>query len=315
MGTSSQFGGNVAGAFGVATIETGGSLVPAILTYDGVVELATLIPDAPASVRGMLAEWDAWCDRIAAALEAEDIAWMPSGDVDFAPPLPDAGALYMAGANYSDHLDEMAAYTEKMNGVPLNFATGDVFHFLIPASSMTGTGHQIVRPAGVADLDWEVELAAVIGRRADSVSAEHALDIVAGYTVVNDVSWRGPGTQHPVFGVRFLAAKGRASFTPMGPAIVPARFISDPGALDLTTRVNGTTRQDSNTGLMVVSLQEQIAYLSRLAPLLPGDIICTGTPAGTAAGWGAYLDDGDVIEMSIEGIGTITNRLDSAQAR
>lgn len=289
--------------FGVATIDLDGQLRPAVVTDEGVIALAALLEDGPTSVRGLLADWDTWCDRIAAVLAGDATrGWVAAESVTFAPPLPDPSNLYLAGANYYDHIKEMKA------PVP-DKSTEDVFHFMVPSASLTGNRHDVIRPAGVTELDWEVELALVIGRRAERVTAEQALDYVAGYTVANDVSIRSKAMFHPIFGVRFLYAKGQATLTPMGPAIVPARFIPDPAVLDLSLLVNGEVRQKSTTEQMIWSAQEQIAFLSSQAPLLPGDVILTGTPAGTAAAHGAYLADGDVMTASIDGVGTLVNQV------
>lgn len=301
--------------FGVATIDDGGVQVPAVVTERGVLTLAALLgPQAPSSVRELvLRDWDAWCDRIAAELkgagEAVDdsgfhgAGWIAEDTVSFGPPLPDPSNLYLAGANYWDHIAEMGV------AVP-DKAVDDVFHFMLPSSSLLGAGQDIRRPAGVEQLDWEVELAVVIGRRAESVSVEDALDHVAGYAVANDVSVRGPAMFHPVFGLRFVWAKGQATLNPMGPVIVPARFVPDPMALALSTQVNGVVRQESRTAGMIWSVQEQISYLSGRSPLLPGDIIFTGTPAGTAAAHdGAYLKDGDVLTTRVESLGVLVNRI------
>ena len=290
--------------FALARIETSaGAAEVAVLTDRGVQPLTVMLgADAPESVAAMLPDWDQWCDRIAAALASPaSTGWQPVADVSFAAPLPAPGALYLTGANYYDHIAEMKAQQPDKS-------TEDVFHFMIPATSLVGDGHFVIRPPGVIKLDWEVELAAVIGRRAVDVKVDDALDYVAGYTVANDVSSRDPDLIfHPIFGVRFVVAKGQATMTPMGPAIVPARFVPDPGHLRLTTYVNDELRQNSNTDQMIWTLPEQIAYLSGMTALEPGDIILTGTPAGTAAAHGTYLGDGDVMRVSVEGIGTLVN--------
>ena len=289
--------------FGVATLDEGGVLSPAVVTDDGVVTLAALLGDGvPGSVRGLLADWDTWCDRISAALAAGVPAWVPAEQVTFAPPLPDPSNLYLAGANYYNHIAEM-------KGERPDKSVEEAFHFMLPSASLVGTGHDVVRPDGADQLDWEVELAVVIGRRADAVKAEEALDHVAGYAVANDVSIRGASIFHPIFGVRFLYAKGQATLTPMGPAIVPARFVPDPANLTLSTHVNGVLRQDSSTAQMIWSVREQIAALSGRAPLLPGDVILTGTPAGTGGAHGAYLVDGDVMTTTVAGLGVLVNRV------
>ena len=294
--------------FGLATIEQAGLLAPAVVTHRGVATLSAVLgTTAPGSVRGLFPDWDHWCDRISAGLDATALPWVRATEVAFAAPLPDASSLYLAGANYHDHVAEMNRYAKSMRPDESPVAENDMFHFMVPATSLVGTGRDVVRPIGADQLDWEVELAVVIGRRAEAVDVEHALDFVAGYAVANDVSVRGPATMHPIFGVRFLVAKGQSTLTPMGPMIVPARFVHDPQDLALSTRVNGQVRQDSSTSQMIFSVREQIASLSRRATLLPGDIILTGTPAGTAAAFDTFLLDGDVITMTVEGLGTLIN--------
>lgn len=299
-----------AGRFGLATIDADGALRPAVVTDSGVLTLAALLDGAaPASVRALLEDWDEWCDRIAAALGAGADGWRPAGEVSFAAPLPDPSNLYLAGANYHDHLAEMKKYASTMRSGADDPTDDPVFHFMIPSTSLVGTGHDVVRPKGAVNLDWEVELAVVIGRRADTVAVEDALSYVAGYAVAHDVSVRGPQTMHPIFGVRFIEAKGQATLTPMGPMLVPARFVPDPQDLVLSTHVNADLRQDSTTQQMMSTVAEQIAILSSRAPLVPGDIILTGTPAGTAAAHGTFLADGDVVTMTVEGLGTLVNTI------
>jgi 2-keto-4-pentenoate hydratase/2-oxohepta-3-ene-1,7-dioic acid hydratase in catechol pathway len=291
--------------FGIATIQSGDEQHPAMVTESGVALLSEILgQDAPASVRHMVTtDWHRWCDRIASALTANVPLWASPAEFEFAAPLPDPTNLYMAGANYYDHVKEMLPDQE------FDKTGQEIFHFMVPTASLTGTGHDVMRPANVTKLDWEVEVAVVIDRRADAVSVADALTYVAGYTVANDVSVRDASMYHPIFGVRFLFAKGQASLTPMGPAIVPARFVPRPGDLGLSTRINGVTRQKSTTSQMIWSIPEQISFLSHQAPLLPGDVILTGTPAGTAAAHGVYLDAGDEMVVEVEGLGTLVNRV------
>jgi 2-keto-4-pentenoate hydratase/2-oxohepta-3-ene-1,7-dioic acid hydratase in catechol pathway len=156
--------------------------------------------------------------------------------------------------------------------------------------------------------DWEGELAAVIGRPARDLSVDEALGCVAGYTIIHDVSIRG-GARRGANGGRpdFLASKGRATFKPMGPAIIPARFIPNPQALRLRTWVSGELKQDSSTAQMIFTTAELIAWLSHLAGLVPGDVIATGTPAGVGMPKGTFLKPGDTVTIEIEGIGRLTN--------
>jgi 2-keto-4-pentenoate hydratase/2-oxohepta-3-ene-1,7-dioic acid hydratase in catechol pathway len=178
---------------------------------------------------------------------------------------------------------------------------------------MIGHRRTVRRPSGEgAKLDWEVELVAVLGTRIEAASAAQALDAVAGYTIANDISVRDWGAtgRHPVFGHRWLERKGRATLLPVGPMLVPARLIDDPMDLELRLEVNGSVRQRSRTSEMIFGIAEQVAYLSSLTALLPGDLILTGTPAGTASAHGTYLRDGDLVTATIERLGALENRIE-----
>jgi 2-keto-4-pentenoate hydratase/2-oxohepta-3-ene-1,7-dioic acid hydratase in catechol pathway len=297
-------------SFGIATITRGGEPVVAVSTANGVRPLTSLLRrharlgEPPASARSMLSRWDEWCDAIDEALAADEgTGWIREGDVEFDAPIGDPSAIYCAGANYRDHMLEMGGT------VPT-----EPFHFLVPPAALTGHRRAVPRPAGCSQLDWEVELAVIMGSTADHVAEEHALDCVAGYAVANDISARDPELLlSPAFGVRWLTSKGQTGLQPIGPALVPARFVENPMDLELGLSVNGSVKQQSNTSQMVFSIAEQIAYLSRLMPLRPGDLILTGTPAGTAAAHGAYLADGDRITATVEAVGTLTNEITPAR--
>jgi 2-keto-4-pentenoate hydratase/2-oxohepta-3-ene-1,7-dioic acid hydratase in catechol pathway len=163
-------------------------------------------------------------------------------------------------------------------------------------------------------MDWEVELAAVIGRSAKHVSIEKALSYVAGYTVANDLSARDRGRRPHVpdnspFKADWVAHKSFDGSCPLGPWIVPASDIRDPQNLAIKLWVNDVLKQDSNTGKMIFNLAEQISHLSARLTLHPGDLILTGTPAGVGAGRGEFLKAGDVVKIEIEGIGSISNKM------
>ncbi|WP_052424974.1 fumarylacetoacetate hydrolase family protein [Streptomyces fulvoviolaceus] len=296
--------------FGFATIEHAGRSVPAITCGEDVWPLADLVPidSCPAAVpddlHGLLVEWDSWTDAVEKVLASSIRPRSRSAaETVFLPPLPAPSAVYCAGANYRDHVEEMGA-------TPPDPATDRPFHFLVPPTSLSGHGATVPKPPDVRKLDWEAELVAVIGRTADDVDAERALDYVAGYTVANDLSCRDERFRSPMFGIDWMAHKGRRALTPVGPSIVPARFVPDPLALSLRLSVNETTRQDSTTGQMIFSVAQQIAALSALTPLQPGDLVLTGTPAGTAgAHGGLYLEPGDVVVAEIDGIGRLENRI------
>ncbi|MDT0307549.1 fumarylacetoacetate hydrolase family protein [Streptomyces sp. DSM 44917] len=273
--------------------------------------LADLLPPAhrpaplPDGFRGLLPAWDQWVDAVEKALAGQaPCAPVPPAAIGaFLPPLTDPSAVYGAAANYSDHVAEMGAQAPDP-------ADGPPFHFLLPPASLVGHGRPVPRPRGVRRLDWEVELAAVIGRETDGIAPERALEQVAGYTVANDLSCRDEEFRSPLFGMDWLRHKGWRGLTPLGPCVVPARFVPDPSALRLRLSVNGVTRQDSHTGLMIHSVAQQISALSALAPLRPGDLLLTGTPAGTAtAHQGRYLKPGDRVVAAIDGVGRLENRI------
>lgn len=291
--------------FGLSRLVHDGRPTLAAAVEDIVHPLPRLIGEpAPASFEDALADWDAVVEAVAAALDAgpaADTAVAASG-VEFLPPTVARPAVWCAGANYTDHIAEMGAppVVDKR-----------AFHFLSPPTVLGGHRAPVVRPTGAIKLDWEIELAAVIGRTVRHVAPEEALSFVAGYTIANDVSVRDEDwLRHPIFGIDWTSSKNADGLTPLGPAVVPARFVPDPADLDLRLSVNGEVRQDSTTSRMIVDLREQIAALSGLVTLRPGDVILTGTPAGTAAAHGGvYLANGDVMIATINGIGTLENTI------
>jgi len=288
----------MAQTFVASILGEGGPAVVAVL--DGA---ARRIPGAT-SVRAMLDDWDGWLERIDAGAVGEPVALE---DCTLLPPIVDPPNLYMVGANYADHFREMhhLAPTD-----PVPRPAGGPFFFLKPTTTLIGHGAPVLIGEGVERLDWEVELAAVIGRRAHRVSESHALEHVAAYTIVNDISARDTFVREgmePPFTFDWLRQKGWQSSCPCGPWLLPARDCPDPGALTLRLSVDGEVMQDSDTSQMLFSLEEQIASLSRFLPLVPGDIVSTGTCAGVGAGRGRFLAPGEVMRAEIELIGTLEN--------
>jgi 2,4-diketo-3-deoxy-L-fuconate hydrolase len=266
------------------------------------------LPGTP-SMADLLSSWEEWMDRIAAALG--DDALESTGELsatDLAAPLPQPRNLYMAGANYADHAREMRKLPAD---APIDPSPHGPFFFLKPTTTIVGPGAEVVIPDGVEKLDWEIELAAVIGREARGLGADEALSCVAGYMVLNDVSARDnfkrePATEPPMT-FDWFGQKGWATSCPVGPWIVPAQLVADPGDLQMTLTVNGEVEQSSSTAEMIFDLPAQIAYLSRVVPLLPGDVIATGTPAGVGMGKGRFLAAGDEMVATIEGLGELRN--------
>ena len=206
-------------------------------------------------------------------------------------PLAGIGKMVCIGLNYTDHAEE----------VQLPLPTEPTVFIKAP-SALSGPSDPIVRPRGATKLDYEVELAAVIGREARYVDEARALPHVVGYCIVNDVSERAFQMEH---GGTTTKGKSADTFGPVGPWLVTADEIGDPQGLRLWTTVNGERRQDGNTRHMVFPVRELVAYVSRFMSLQPGDLISTGTPAGV--GHGArpprYLQPGDVVEMGIDHLG------------
>jgi 2-keto-4-pentenoate hydratase/2-oxohepta-3-ene-1,7-dioic acid hydratase in catechol pathway len=216
--------------------------------------------------------------------------------VPFQPP-----RIFAAAANYSEHAKEMGTkLSAKPNSKPYMFMKAD--------SAVIGPGEAVIMPPQSQQVDWEVELAAVIGKTCRGVTMENALEYVAGYTVLNDVSARDLNVRSDFpFKFDWFQGKSFDTFAPLGPCFVPRRWIEDPQRLGLQLSVNGQRMQDGSTAQMIFSVAEQVAYLSSMLTLRPGDSIATGTPTGVGASRGIFLKDGDVMEASIEGIGTLRN--------
>lgn len=198
------------------------------------------------------------------------------------------------GLNYATHADESGA---AIPAEPITFA--------MHPSAICGNGDPIIVPDGVDDLDYEAELGVVIGRRVRDVRVDSALDVVLGYTCVNDVSAR----TIQLGGGQWTRGKSFDTFCPVGPHIVTLDEIPDPDDLAIRCVVDGETRQDDRTSNMVFSVAELIAFISRDTTLIPGDLICTGTPSGVAYGSPnpRWLEPGSTVTIEIEGVGLLSN--------
>ncbi len=230
-------------------------------------------------------------------------------------PLLYPGAVYCAGANYSDHVIEMARLTNLPPDPDPRELGLKPWHFLKPSRScVVASGATIRRPVGCQKLDWEAELVAVIGRTARDVSVADALRHVAGYTMANDLSARDLSRRHPLaagspFRFDWTGHKGFDGSCPLGPWITPAQQVKDPQNMSVKLWVNDIIKQDSNTSQMIFSVAEQIAHLSTLVTLHPGDIVLTGTPAGVGAARGEFLQPGDRVVVEIEGLGQLESHI------
>lgn len=205
------------------------------------------------------------------------------------------------GINYKAHADEAERYSDafkKERPIPIYFSKR-------VTEAVAPNGFIESHPGLVERLDYEAELAVIIGKKAKHVKAEDAADYIFGYTVLNDVSARLLQTTHK----QWYFGKGLDGFTPMGPCITSADEIAFPPALQISSRINGELRQDSVTDLLITSIADIIEELSSGMTLMPGTIIATGTPSGVGMGFDPpkFLKSGDVVECSIEGIGTLRN--------
>ncbi len=228
-----------------------------------------------------------------ARLSALDASGLPpvSGPVRYGPPVARVGKIVCVGLNYADHAAETGA------AIP-----AEPILFLKPSSSIVGPDDTVVIPRGSVKTDWEVELGVVIGRKASYVTEAEAMDHVAGYTVVNDVSEREYQLER---GGQWDKGKGCDTFSPIGPWLVSKDEVPDPQNLGLWLEVNGRRYQDGSTRTMIFPVARLVSYISEFMSLWPGDIITTGTPPGVGLGQKppVYLKAGDTMRLGIEGLG------------
>lgn len=230
----------------------------------------------------------------------EEIAY-EMDEVTFLAPIPKPRKNIIGiGLNYTEHVAESARTldtTGKLPQKPIIFSK--------PPTTVTATNTEVIKNTKLtSQLDWEVELAVVIGKKGKYVPKSEALDYVFGYTVINDISARDCRREG-----QWIVSKGQDTFAPMGPILVTKDEIENPHNLNLSLKVNGVEKQNSNTKFLLFNINDLIEDLSIVFTLEPGDIIATGTPAGVGAGRDPqeWLYDGDVMEATVEGIGTIVN--------
>jgi 2-keto-4-pentenoate hydratase/2-oxohepta-3-ene-1,7-dioic acid hydratase in catechol pathway len=265
-----------------------GAEKPALVDADGVLR------DLSAQVRDI--DGAALSPEGLARLAALDTASLPRLDAGlrYGVPVATIGKIVCVGLNYADHAAESGLDVPK-----------EPVLFLKATTSLTGPNDPVTIPRGSVKTDWEVELGVVIGKRASYVEKDEALDYVAGYTVVNDVSEREYQIER---GGTWDKGKGCDTFSPIGPWMVTRDEIADPQALDLWLDVNGKRFQNGNTRTMVFGVAELVSYISEFMTLEPGDVISTGTPPGVGLGQKppVYLKAGDTMTLGIQGLGEQT---------
>lgn len=287
----------------LAVVSTAGERV-AVVEYQGrLLALATVLGDklgeSLTDLQPVLDNWSE-CDALIDAFVAECPEAFDSGkdaaEAKYLAPLAAPGKIVCIGSNYHDHIAEM----------PIPMVPTYPYSFVKPVNNtVRGPGEPVAVPKKAKLMDWEAELGIVIGRNCVDVSAEAALDVVAGYVNFNDLSARDWLDSRPAIGVDWVQHKAFDGFAPFGPYIVPARFIPDPQVLPVRLSVNGVMKQDSNTADMVFGVAAIIEHLTSIMTLYPGDIIATGTPAGTGHGKGEYLKAGDIIRMEVGPLGEL----------
>jgi 2-keto-4-pentenoate hydratase/2-oxohepta-3-ene-1,7-dioic acid hydratase in catechol pathway len=307
-------------SYRLLTYQSGRDARAGILVEEQVYDPSAIVGSAYTSVVAILQDWRT--ARPALALAAERIIagksrakGVPVKRAKLLAPVLYPANIYCAGANYTDHMIEMARAHGREPGPTAKERGEKPWHFIKASrSTIVGPGAKVKIPSYCRMLDWEVELAAVIGRTAKDVPVEKALDYVAGYTIADDLSARDAGRRDKTpetspFHMDWLGHKSFDGSCPVGPWITPAGDIPDPQALGLKLWVNGELMQDSHTSKMIFGTAEQIAMLSSRVTLNPGDLVLTGTPAGVGMGRNRFLKPGDSVKLWIEGIGEMTHTM------
>lgn len=281
----------------------------------------------PVSLRDLLERWDEALpelQRLADSARPELLRHGLDG-LRALPPVRPPGQVFQSGANYRKHVLDLLDGAERRGDASDGLSAGEragarrqlderslngaPFVFLGSPHAIVGADDEVILPHDRRQHDWELELAAVIGRPARRVPRERALDVVAGYTICNDVTSRDALSRPDggTLGLDWLAGKNAPTFLPTGPFLVPACHVGDPMALRVTLRVNGRVMQDESTADMIFDVARVIEHISHVAELRPGDLVLTGSPAGNGASHGVFLRPGDVMEGEITGLGRQRN--------
>jgi 2-keto-4-pentenoate hydratase/2-oxohepta-3-ene-1,7-dioic acid hydratase in catechol pathway len=284
-----------------------------IITENGVIDIPahTQGNEALRSIREILSKGQSVFE-ILSGLSATVHKKIPLDAIRLLAPIPRPGKILALAGNYKKHLEETAWQDQTFDD---QASTTNPWPFIMPSTVIAAAGTEIQWPAYSEEVDYEIELAIVIGQKAKNVTAEEASSCIAGYTIANDISARSTtfkeGRKERPRDVYFdwLMGKWSDGFLPLGPWLVTADEVGNPQELGLELKVNGRTRQKSYTSQMIFDVFEIVSFISRLMTLEPGDVIITGTPHGVAVADGSFLMPGDTMECKIEKIGTLTNTL------
>ena len=289
----------------LVTFEINGVARPGMIAGESILDLRACDPSIPSDIKGILESGA--LERVRRLLGSTRNL-IPAKSAKLLAPIQNPGMVLSCGMNYHEHLKEMKT------PVPEKPAA-----FTKSVASIIATGEPIVLPPGNPGMvDWEGELTVVIGKPCHRVKAAQALDYVAGYTIVNDVSardWVAPifsstGIMGPIHALEHnLLGKMFPTFCPMGPALVTKDELPDPNNVRLTTRLNGKVMQSANTDDLVFNVAQLIEYYSQFYLFKPGDVITTGSPSGVGYGRNpkVFMKAGDVIEVEVQGIGVLRN--------
>lgn len=314
------------GAFAIGTFASDAGAFPGFVVDGRAYDIRAVRP-AIRTTGDLFAEWDANLDALQAiAADPAALAGLDGVSVDglhVLPPVQPVGPILAAGANYREHILQMSVahklgrsdatdeelWAEAAAENDERRRSGDPYIWTGIPSAVSGAFDDVQVPDVGDEIDWELELGVVIGRRAHRVSAEDAYDYVAGYTIVNDITSRTlvPRKDMALIGTDWFRAKNQPTFFPTGPYLVPARFVCDPTALRIQLRLNGEIKQDATTDDLLFDIPSLISYASSVAVLRPGDLLITGSPAGNGSHWKRFLRDGDVMEATITGLGAQRN--------
>lgn len=304
--------------FKLGTFEDGGDEFPGAVYGDAVVDLRAVLPGV-SRIGDLFADWERHLDTLE-ALDPAAAGARPLAGLGVLPPVQPVGTIIAAGANYREHVIQMSvAHKLGAEGadaqqlaadaaaeIDERGRTGDPYVWTGIPSAVCGAYDEVQLPDVGGNIDWELELGVVIGRKAHRVAAKDALDYVAGYTIVNDVTARAlvPRNDIAMMGTDWFRSKNQPTFFPTGPYVVPTRFVPDPAKLRIRLSLNGQVMQDALADDLLFDIPSLIAYASSVAVLQPGDVLITGSPAGNGSHWGRFLADGDVMEAEISGLGT-----------
>ncbi|AXB47860.1 fumarylacetoacetate hydrolase family protein [Amycolatopsis albispora] len=308
--------------FALGTFSTGHEPFPGLVVEDRVADLSQALPWHPATTLAVL---DRWAGALPELRELAQHAknWLDLASLRVHAPIAPR-QVFQSGANYRQHVIDLVvahrpeddqeteeqARARAAELMDRRAREDQPYVFVGLPSAITGPYDDVVLPSWCTQPDWELELAAVIGRPAHRVTPENALAHVAGYTIANDLTARDLVFRKDMreIGTDWLRAKNAPGFTPLGPYLVPAEFVPDPMDLRLVLKLNGETRQDESTKDMIFDVARLVSYVSQTTTLLPGDLVLTGSPAGNGLHWGRLLRDGDVMESTITGLGTQRTR-------